>query len=774
MTIKLLIFAILSILTRTFKIRTVVDKFMSRSDTWDIDAALRTDRYFGALQEVDPLGQGTYGIAFSMRNTEKKKKEDLIAVKISNDNKIDVIPSDISPDILGTDSMYLSNRYANIRFLNYLKGFNDVPFLLRSLADRNIITYDNNKGSIVIKNLWAQELANKGDLYSMSRIIDNKSNNDSIKYGFLVNMMFKTLYAMNKINEHHIMHGDIKPENIFLKSCTFLGKEDICPVIGDWDLGYYYEAPPESFMSYTRRYRPLEMEYFNAESNNQDEFNRMFVSFGGYKYSRKEDVYALGATFIHVADLLKINLNDDEYANLRLLLTNMISPFEINDVLETIKLSASSSKKKVAIMLKNSIYKALDKDYLNEINKVNDCLNDVLRSRKISNSHPYIKESQEKSYNPAILFLRLQKFFEKIVSNDIILPQSLIKETEMFKFCKQKMKYSDPLKSIIAKRHTIKMAMDDARKLYLADINVQENIVAEDGLNVLPIEEEVEYSITAADRNQIFVAPSFAKKSSSVKIKICDMLPRDVSEKLLNDSKLNGEHQKFTIQSGTLEEICNAALMENKPIIYKNNRSKVIMNVNYRHKAPVYLRTNNTFDHSTTDKTNSEPIINNLSEKNIGPYKLQDSDNSYFHKQQPDVNENKRAHERGIGNYKEYKNAGQAVDYRHMNEEKQFQQPRTNFIDSSINNKSLIVVPKKVIKNFFSKKAQPKGIQNSSFFPQRQSKLTTKTNVNPSSMINKTQDLKSIKNRGDGTNFDKQQPTAEELHEAKRQEYIPI
>ncbi len=42
------------------------------------------------------------------------------------------------------------------------------------------------------------------------------------------------------MNKQGVIHGDIKPGNIFAKECDGPGI-DICPVLGDWDLGYYFE-----------------------------------------------------------------------------------------------------------------------------------------------------------------------------------------------------------------------------------------------------------------------------------------------------------------------------------------------------------------------------------------------------------------------------------------------------------------------------------------------------------------------------------------------------
>ena len=87
-----------------------------------------------------------------------------------------------------------------------------------------------------------------------------------------------------------MIHGDIKPANIFMRSCN-VGLTPYCPVIGDWDLAANYKQRliPEIWARYTPGYRAPEMLYFGYDTYKKN----LVTGPTGYKYSGKEDIFAL-------------------------------------------------------------------------------------------------------------------------------------------------------------------------------------------------------------------------------------------------------------------------------------------------------------------------------------------------------------------------------------------------------------------------------------------------------------------------------------------------
>jgi serine/threonine protein kinase len=133
------------------------------------------------------------------------------------------------------------------------------------LTEASELNYKNDPvNHFGIYNLQIMEYADMGTLRDFAAYIKEKGLD---KVAHLKDMINKILISVHAFNKRGILHGDIKPDNVFVKRCG-PDKGEFCPIMGDWDLGYYYrEAPIVDQLRYSLQYRPLEMTYYIKNSN---------------------------------------------------------------------------------------------------------------------------------------------------------------------------------------------------------------------------------------------------------------------------------------------------------------------------------------------------------------------------------------------------------------------------------------------------------------------------------------------------------------------------
>ena len=541
-------------LTRAFEIdpdEYLVDEYVIE----DLKETLKDDPFFGDMKEVKSLGTGGYGVVLEM----EKPGSGSVAVKISNEQVVDNLPPVIGEELLAADNALISNRVANLRFINYLQN-RGVPFLPNSITDRNVVLFNPIDKTIEIKNLWAQELAGFGDLkqFCVKRRAELKGEK---RVNFMINIMYKVLYAMDKVLKAGIMHGDIKPQNIFLKKCNEAADEynvneqfdEICPVIGDWDLGYYYDGFKEDFMAYTIEYRPPEMLFFNAEYNKKDR-NRMFIHNGGYVYSRKEDVFALGATFVNALRSLGINLKELEKSrpHLAKLLEEMVYPIPLNDVHSYTNpnmflLDLSSDKILGNIFKKEN----LDTSMLGNFNKIKGYLDKIAKELKASNVclvDEYNEEAKTKLHNPGVLYYRIKGCLKD--KGSALKLSSILNASELseFKRLDEKLSSGDLLKDVVSGRKSMNLALNEIEKIYL-ELHGKEKHELEEDKYQLGSQNTANY-ISTGDRSVVYLAPSFLRLSHDLKSNFCQIHYNKNTEYVFPEAN-NGD-----IESGTIEELC--------------------------------------------------------------------------------------------------------------------------------------------------------------------------------------------------------------------------
>lgn len=505
-----------------------------------------------------------------------------VAVKISKENAIDEINDVITNEELSANRNNISNRKSNIRFLKHLESFGDIPFLLRQLTDRNVVLYDDITEELEIRNLWAQELADAGDLYNYSRSTRFKSCYE-VKSAFY-NIAYKILYTMDKIEKRGIMHGDIKAANIFLKKCEmFEQKDEVCPIIADWDLGYYYDSNTRVKIPYTIGHKPLEMLFYKAEFINTDQ-KLMFEGNGGYKYSRKEDVFALGVTFIHVMAAMDRSFFTSKcYIDIRMKLTKMVYPVPIEEIHSLTRVAnREQAYEKSANLIQSYYVPEIEKVHGTNLKNLNGHLTRIADYLKISDKAKiqlYLEEANTKIHNRLILFYRMRDMVDSLLKNKTFLTTILGNDENVNEF-EELINYFDNanlVEHIIKDRCTMENSLESIRDLYFKDLTNRGSSITQEQLMEISVESHNVNNICKDDRNKVYLASSFLNTNLERQEKICNYLPNNIRNDIKYEVALTNVDHSVIINHGNLSDICKSVLLSAKyqsQSIFKRNNVK--------------------------------------------------------------------------------------------------------------------------------------------------------------------------------------------------------
>ena len=554
----------------------------------EISTALQSDPFFKEVSLKQFFGRGTYGSVYSASKDNK-----LYAVKITTEYLLDHIPAFITENELKLPDDNISIIYNNLRFLKYLDQQN-VPFILKTYTDRNILILDEYNEP-EYKNVWLQEFA---DLTDMKKLAENlKSKDDNFKYKVVKILLYRLAYAFDNIVDLDIIHGDVKPQNIFMKTCNIgegkkggygdSGKDipepiNLCPIIGDWDLGYYIKSDYTNQIRYTPLYRPIEM--FNLSLG--DELLHRETK---YSYTKKEDVYALGVSIIDLILTSKLSLEKiPNHANLKKLLDNMVYPLSYNDIETIINKKISPPQKIEDIMSKldknyayylrkikeyyEKIYKQLSGDSRNDcktiFNKykqlftkfmpfsyyhtlkdcliaVHDCDDKLKKAVFNKDYHDYLKTIEMmKTYNHAEMISKNRstmkdtlKQIETILKDDKEM-KDILMQPKMNNFLNMNDK-----KIIVTEPKVKKVSIDDA-------------IIGNE-------KKEQNTSFSDNKRETIYVGESYQKASINNKLRFCgnyDM--KSILKAIKDKNSSKNSFESKPIPNGSAKEICEAVALE--------------------------------------------------------------------------------------------------------------------------------------------------------------------------------------------------------------------
>ena len=340
-----------------------IQMHLPESDILKLEYALATDPFFSGLKKDKILGAGTFGLVFKMSKMTAQGEKSY-AIKIGNSDFFIQAKRPFDESVLQTDGAELNAWIVGERFVEVLRN-KQTPYLPLLYAVRSVVFKDdvpsrNKQQDVPIhKLIQASEIAEYGDMSSFG--VEIKTETLEKKLNVFHTLFLKSALSLAKINENNVIHGDIKPDNFFIKKCNDFG-EQYCPIVGDWDLAYQINPEAdktESQMRYTLLYRPIEMLYFTSEDGQEVKRGSF-----GYKFSGKEDVYALGISMLEFLFKMGVAIGDLNPI-IKETLAKMIHPMPLSDVPNLFEGEALARLKWIKEFVKDKL-KWFDKTYLQD------------------------------------------------------------------------------------------------------------------------------------------------------------------------------------------------------------------------------------------------------------------------------------------------------------------------------------------------------------------------------------------------------------------------
>ena len=293
---------------------------------------------------IKKIGEGSYGIVYLIFS--EKLSMQCVLKKI---------------DLKGLSKQEIKDSYNEVNLLKKLDHPNIIKFI-------QII--DKSKRYIEI----ITEFAEKGDLYDQINI--QKKKNTHFPEKIIIDWLIQTCQALKYIHSKHIIHRDIKPQNIFLTKKGSIK-------LGDFGISKTLNNTLEKAKTFvgTAYYLPPEL-------------------IEGNKYSYMADIWSLGVTFYQ---LMTFKMPFDGES-----LPAIIKKISMGDGYEKI------SNKNYSEELINLVYKMLNTKP-SQRPKPSDILNMDFIIKRIGE---YLKENQFDDFLSKTIIKKYQDNYKSYINND--------------------------------------------------------------------------------------------------------------------------------------------------------------------------------------------------------------------------------------------------------------------------------------------------------------------------------------------------------------------
>ena len=485
----------------SFDIKVPDNKHISGLDSDIINLTLSGDSYFGDMEFVKVLGQGSFGIVLHMTKKEPHGLDEPVvhhlAIKIGEERYLQDYSDVISEELIEKSTDDLSETVRGVRvtdylrmlgvpFVTYVHTFRHIVFgrrpIVKSKEELGLETANNlfgipeepkkeiePVGSVVVQ---AMEYADKGDLYNYTVWLRQSSRkNKAQRKEVILDIWYKVLLIHKMFRDHGILHGDIKEHNIFLVNRA--DKDDeLWPVIGDWDLAFKYDtgSPKPSLTRYTQNFRPPEMEFMTGAHHRLDQ------GLLGYRYSGKEDIFAIAVMIVSIGKKARISFTSQE----KELLSSMAHPLTYDEIKKRAyhrnKVTNAKNQGKdmekhfsTTYSINRNTINALAKDILDAIVGRNDNYSKYILDR----IGPYQEEGNRLNGLFSLLLIRFLNHYDlndedqlHFLLNSLYLQEDLDKnKVEQFFFLQAKLPSLNPFEDMLKKRYVPEKALEILRSI---------------------------------------------------------------------------------------------------------------------------------------------------------------------------------------------------------------------------------------------------------------------------------------------------------------------
>lgn len=348
---------------------------ISATDLDHLKESTDSDSYLSRLTVTKLAGKGTHCIAFLANLTQEKEEtsednnegEVQVVVRVNSDDVLDYIPPHPTDLDMIVDDGDHSSLFSSMRAINYLKN-REVPLIQTVLDARQVMFYSNVSNKNELLNVMVLEYGSYGNLDDYIAMLKRKFSEalsptvtKAKIRGAGLDIIRNLIFAVSEASKNKIIHGDIKPANIFVKKSPLDNKA--LPFLGDWDLAYDIRSTDNSKqIRYTPMYRPPEMSYFYYQNNNNNS-ERLLSSPDHYVYTGQEDIFALGVSLINSLSKLKM-FDNNENVDIKRFLEGMVAPFTFDETLDGLKTTNVGSESKPEFVV----------GYFDVVNKIFDRL----------------------------------------------------------------------------------------------------------------------------------------------------------------------------------------------------------------------------------------------------------------------------------------------------------------------------------------------------------------------------------------------------------------